>query len=74
VAKLLLDLARGGVGGKVTPHFQMTLTHDDLAEFTSTTRETVTRTLGQFKKEKLIHIQGAAVEILAPEKLAALVA
>ena len=37
-----------------------------------TSRETVTRTLSKFKKEKLIRIHGSALHILAPERLAEL--
>jgi CRP/FNR family transcriptional regulator, cyclic AMP receptor protein len=32
-------------------------------------RETVTRMLGRFKKEKLIQMHGSSILILSPEKL-----
>jgi CRP/FNR family transcriptional regulator len=50
--------------------FNMTLTHEDLAEFTGSCRETVTRALGKFQTDSLIEIRGTTVHILDPEKLA----
>ena len=32
-------------------------------------RETVTRVLGRFKRDKLIQIDGSSIVILAPERL-----
>ncbi len=36
---------------------------------TATTRETVTRTLGRFRKEKLIATRGVALTVLQPHAL-----
>jgi CRP/FNR family cyclic AMP-dependent transcriptional regulator len=47
----------------------MSLTHEELASMTATTRETVTRTLGRFRKEKLISIRGVALTVLQPQAL-----
>jgi len=69
IAGLLLDWGRTAACGKPDMHFNMVLTHDDLADFTGTSRETVSRTLSRLQKENLIRIQGAAVHILLPEKL-----
>lgn len=74
VAGLLLDWGYTASEGKSDLRFVMTLTHDDLADFTCSTRETISRTLGQFQKDSLIQIRGASVHILAPEKLAELAA
>lgn len=74
VARLLLDLAECSTEGTQSLRFNLSLTHDDLAEFTSTSRETVTRTLGRFQKDKLIQIHGASVQILMPQRLAELAA
>jgi len=74
VARLLLDLAHATPSEPPNLKFNLALTHDDLAEFTSTSRETVTRTLGKFQKDKLIQIRGVAVQILRPEQLAEMVA
>lgn len=72
VAGLFLDWGYTASTGKSDLRFVMTLTHDDLAEFTCSTRETISRTLGKFQKDSLIQIRGASIHILAPEKLAKL--
>ena len=74
LAGLLLDWGRLASCGKGEMRFNMVLTHDDLANFTGTSRETITRTLGKLQKDKLIAIHGAAVHILLPQKLAELTA
>jgi hypothetical protein len=57
LASFLLDWGRVAACGKSEMRFTLTLTHDDLASFTATTRETVTRALGKFQRDKL-HDQG----------------
>ena len=47
----------------------MPLTHEELASMTATTRETVTRTLSRFRKEKIIAIKGVALTVLQPRAL-----
>lgn len=74
VAGLLLDWGYKASKDKRDLRFVMTLTHDDLADFTCSTRETISRTLGQFQKDSLILIRGTTIHILAPEKLAELAA
>lgn len=69
LARLILDWA---ADARYTgPHSSVTipLTHEELASMTATTRETVTRTLGRFRKEKLISIRGAALTVLQPQVL-----
>lgn len=73
IAKLLLEWGRPVAGEKVTTQFNMTFTHKDLADFAVTTRETATRTLRRFQRERLIEIRGISVRILSPESLAKLV-
>jgi CRP/FNR family transcriptional regulator, cyclic AMP receptor protein len=69
LARLILDWPADprckGPNSPVT----MSLTHEELASMTATTRETVTRTLGRFRKEKLISIRGVALTVLQPEAL-----
>jgi len=74
LAAILLDWARSASCGKPELRFTMALTHEDLASLASTSRETVTRLLGRFQKEKLIQIRGTSILILAPEKLERLIA
>jgi CRP/FNR family transcriptional regulator len=70
LAGLLLEW--GKTSPPTTTHglrFKMTLTHEDLAEFTGSCRETVTRALGKFQADNLIEIRGTTVHILDPERL-----
>jgi CRP/FNR family transcriptional regulator len=69
LARVLLDWGRTAACDKPEMRFTMALTHEELANLVGSSRETVTRMLGRFKREKLIQIRGAAVIILAPEKL-----
>lgn len=39
------------------------MTHEEIAEFIGTTRETVTRTLSEFKEKHLVAIQGSTLMI-----------
>jgi CRP/FNR family transcriptional regulator len=39
------------------------LTHEEIAEFVGTTRETVTRTLSQFKNQNLVTLHGSTLMI-----------
>ncbi|HWZ49834.1 MAG TPA: Crp/Fnr family transcriptional regulator [Granulicella sp.] len=72
LAGVLLDWGRAASCGRPEMRFTMALTHEDLASMAGTSRETVTRTLGKFKKEKLIQIRGSSLLILSPERLAQL--
>ena len=80
LAGLLLEWGQAAACGKapagVKPEmrFNMVLTHDDLANFTGSSRETVTRALGKLQKDGLIRINGAMVHIVEPEKLGELTA
>ena len=51
------------------PRVLMTLTHEEIAGMTATSRETVTRVFNQFEREKLISIKGASLTVLQPEAL-----
>ena len=51
------------------PRVLMTLTHEEIAGMTATSRETVTRVFNQFEREKLISIKGSSLTVLQPEAL-----
>jgi CRP/FNR family transcriptional regulator len=70
VANLLLDWGRSASHGKATFAFEMKFTHDDLAGFVGSSRETITRTLGSFQDKDLISIRGASVQVLSEARLA----
>jgi CRP/FNR family transcriptional regulator len=74
IADLFLRWGLPDENGSDERHFTMNLTHDDLARFAATTRETVSRILGRFQRDNLIRIQGVSVRILAPEELEKLIA
>jgi len=73
LGRLLLELGHQigeDAGGEC--RFPLLLTHEEIASMTCTTRETVTRTLGQFRKDGWISIEDALVVIHQPERLQAL--
>ncbi len=72
VASLLMDWRTAPLKGHPEVRFQMAQTHDEIASFVATSRESVTRILSKFRQDKYIHIQGVWVQILEPEKLARL--
>ena len=49
--------------------FPLLLTHEEMASMACTTRETVTRTLGQFRKKGWIAIEDALVTVIQPQQL-----
>ena len=63
VAKFLLNWsAEGGAPGNGT-QFTLPLTHEEIAEHIGTTRESVTRTLGEFRSRGLIESHGSTFVI-----------
>lgn len=61
-AKLLLTWsaeAKGANGSQL----KLTLTHEEIAEMISTTRETVSRLFTEFKKKELLQVKGATLTI-----------
>jgi CRP/FNR family transcriptional regulator len=63
VARLLLDWAFDGKQTKSGMQIKVPLTHEEIAEFVGTTRETVTRTLSEFKTKHLVVLQGSTLTI-----------
>jgi CRP/FNR family cyclic AMP-dependent transcriptional regulator len=75
LGRLLLELAHQ-IGEHLDGgefRFPLLLTHEEMASMTCTTRETVTRTLGQFRKDGWISIEDSLVTIHHPERLQSLV-
>lgn len=67
LGKVLLDWGRSVASAQL--RFQMALSHAELGEMAGLSRETVTRTLSVFRKNKVIDIKGATIRILKPEVL-----
>jgi CRP/FNR family transcriptional regulator len=69
LASVLLDWGNAASCGKREMRFTMALTHEELANLVGSSRETVTRMLSRFKRDKLIQVRGASILILSPERL-----
>jgi CRP/FNR family cyclic AMP-dependent transcriptional regulator len=52
-----------------SPFIKMSLTHDELAGMTGTTRETMTRALSQLRRDKIIALHGMVLTVLNPAAL-----
>ncbi len=71
LARLLIELAHqiGQHAENAECRFPLLLTHGEMASMTGTTRETVTRTLGQFRKHGWISIKESIATLHNPGKL-----
>jgi len=63
LARLLLDLSEDGQATEQGTSFRFMLTHEQIGEFIGAARETVTRTLGEFKHRRLVAFNGSMVTI-----------
>ena len=63
LARLLLDWSAEAKETKQAAPIKLPLTHEEIAEFIGSTRETVTRTLGEFKNRQLVTLQGSTLMI-----------
>ncbi len=70
LANLLLDWRAQRVKpGQAEPRLAMPVTQEEIASMTGTSRETVSRVLHQFQRDKLISIKGAFLTVLQPKLL-----
>jgi len=63
LARMLLDWSAGGKETRGETHVSLPLTHEEIAEFIGTTRETVTRTLSDFRSRHLAALEGSTLKI-----------
>jgi CRP/FNR family transcriptional regulator, cyclic AMP receptor protein len=63
LARVLLDWSVEAKNTKQGTPIKLPLTHEEIAEFIGTTRETVTRTLSQFKSRQLVALEGSTLTI-----------
>ena len=68
LAKLLLEWSAEAGETKVGAQITMHLTHEEIAEFIGSTRETVTRTLSEFRSRHLVTLKGST--LLIPDRAA----
>jgi CRP/FNR family transcriptional regulator len=70
LAYLLLDwLNRRCQSGQTLACYNVGLTHGEIAAMTGTSRETISRILQQFQREKLISIHGSSLTVLRRKAL-----
>lgn len=69
LAHLLLDWGRKAAHGGPELCFTMALTHEEVANMTGVSRETVTRVLSQFRRDRLIIVHGTRLTIAKPDEL-----
>jgi CRP/FNR family transcriptional regulator len=63
LARLLLDWSETGQTTEAGTRCRFTLTHGEIGEFIGTSRETVTRTLSNFRSRKLVAFHGSSLTI-----------
>jgi CRP/FNR family transcriptional regulator, cyclic AMP receptor protein len=63
LARVLLEWSADSKDTKQSTQIKLPLTHEEIAEFIGTTRETVTRTLSEFKNRQLVSLQGSTLMI-----------
>ncbi len=63
LARLLLQWASDGRVVDGTIRLKLALTHEEMAQLIGTTRETVTRTLSDFKRQRLLDLSGSTLVI-----------
>jgi CRP/FNR family cyclic AMP-dependent transcriptional regulator len=68
VARFLLESSANGQETKQGIRVRMTMTHEEIGQIIGTSRETVTRTLGDFKSKRLVAINGSV--LLIPNRTA----
>ena len=73
LARLLLDWSAKNPQTKSGTKVKMPLTHEEIAECIGVTRETVSRTFGEFKTRHLVTLQGSTLTIPSRAALQSLV-
>lgn len=63
LARLLLEWANGGEETKEGIRIKIALTHEEIAQLIGTSRETVTRVLGEFREKEFAQLRGSTLLI-----------
>jgi CRP/FNR family transcriptional regulator, cyclic AMP receptor protein len=74
VARLMLEWSSKGEPTKDGIRIKLSLTHEEIAQLIGTSRETVTRVLGDFRKKQFAQLRGSTLLIRNKEALEKLVA
>jgi CRP/FNR family transcriptional regulator len=72
LARLLLSWSAEAKSTRPDAAIKMPLTHEEIAEFIGSTRETVTRTLSEFKNRHLVQLEGSTIMISNRRELEAI--
>ena len=70
LARLLLEWSGRGQAMESGSRMRFSLTHEEIGDFIGTTRETVSRTLSNFKNRRLVAFQGSMMTIPSRAALA----
>ncbi|HVS32314.1 MAG TPA: Crp/Fnr family transcriptional regulator [Thermoanaerobaculia bacterium] len=73
LAHLILDWAADGEPTEKGTRVKVLLTHEEIGQMLGTTRETVTRLLGDLKRKRIIDVNGSNVYVTRPDTLAEMV-
>lgn len=63
MARLLLEWSEQGENTKEGIRVKLALTHEEIAQLVGTSRETVTRVLGDFRKQQIAQLRGSTLLI-----------
>ena len=63
LARFLLKSSADGQIADGVVRTKLTLTHEDIAQLVGTSRETITRTLAEFKKMQIVELKGSTLTI-----------
>ncbi len=63
LARFLLDWSANHKPENGSVKFNLTLTHEEIAQMIGASRETVTRLFAEFKRKNLLHVKGSSVTI-----------
>jgi CRP/FNR family cyclic AMP-dependent transcriptional regulator len=74
LARFLLDWSSNGQGTDGNVRIKLALTHEEIAQLIGTSRETVTRTLSEFKRQRTIELNGSTLVLKNKPALASLAA
>jgi CRP/FNR family transcriptional regulator, cyclic AMP receptor protein len=74
VAKFFLESAEDGKGANGSVSLGFTLTHEEISQLMGTSRESITRTLADFRKKNLMELKGSTLTIHDKPALERLVA
>jgi len=72
--QVLVGVVRGGRGRNGVVRTKLALTHEDISQLIGTRRETITRTLSEFRKLRIVELKGSTLIIRNKTALVKLVA